>query len=336
MTPALAFVTGGTGFIGRLLVEELSRRGWAVRVLARDEGKFRQFFSLLDNVECQKGDVLDPSALVTGLRGASLAFHLAGVTKAVRAADFDRGNHQSCRVLAEAVQSAGGGLERLLHVSSLAAAGPSPTPDPPEDFDPPRPVSRYGWSKLRGEEELRPLDGLVTVFRPPAVFGPADTDVFRFFQTVRRAFIPVPGFDGKRISLVWAPDLVRAMADAALAPACAGRTYYPCFADPVSWAELGALVAQAFGVRRRAVRLPNVLLALAGAWAGALATVTRRPGILSLDKYREGRERWWVCSSRGAERDFGFRPAAGLAGAVRATANWYCEKGWLRRGKSSR
>lgn len=336
MTPALAFVTGGTGFIGRLLVEELSRRGWAVRVLARDEGKFRQLFSSLANVECLKGDVLDPSALTTGLRGARLAFHLAGVTKAVRAADFERGNCHACRGLAEAIQAAGGGLERLLHVSSLAAAGPSPTPDPPEDFAPPRPVSRYGWSKLHGEEELRPLGGLVTILRPPAVFGPADTDVFRFFQTVRRAFIPVPGFDGKRISLVWAPDLARAMVDAALTPACAGRTYYPCFAEPVSWAEFGALAAQALGVRRRPVRLPHLLLALAGAWAEVLTAVTRRPGILSLDKYREGRERWWVCSSRGAERDFNFRPAVGLAEAVRATADWYCENGWLSRGRPSR
>lgn len=331
MSGLTAFVTGGTGFIGRLVVEELRQRAYHVRVLARDSLKFDKLFGGLEDVEAVPGDALDRRALLRGLRGVSLVFHLAGVTKAVRSADFQAGNQEACRVLRETIQLNELRVDRVLHVSSLAAMGPSPTAEPPEDFDPPAPLSRYGCSKLAGELEMQILrDSVpVTVVRPPVVFGPADTDVFLFMRTVWRSFIPILGHDEKRVSFVFAPDLARGMIDAALCPAAAGKAYYLCYPEPLRWSEFGAWVADALGVTRRNRRIPHAALAVAAIFAELWARLARRPTILNLDKYREGVRPYWVCSPRAAQADFGFQPACSPAEAVRRTVAWYREHGWL-------
>ena len=71
-----AFVTGGTGFIGRPLIRKLLKRGYSVSALARSEQGVADLAAL--GAETIRGDILNVSSMREGMRGSDVVFHLAG------------------------------------------------------------------------------------------------------------------------------------------------------------------------------------------------------------------------------------------------------------------
>src|SRR5258708_1890892 len=112
----MTVVTGGTGFIGTHLIEKLASAGEAVRALVRRKTVLPR------GVEAVSCDLAGGMGLEDALRGADTVIHLAGVTKALRSEDYYTGNVRVTENLARAL--AGRGM-RFVHVSSLAAIGPS-------------------------------------------------------------------------------------------------------------------------------------------------------------------------------------------------------------------
>ncbi len=117
----MILVTGGTGFIGSHLVERLAAQGRAVRCLVRPTSGLRDLPQT--GIQVVRGDLESGAGLADALRGVDTVIHLAGVTKARAPIDYDRGNAAATAQLVRAAGS--GGLRRFVHVSSLAAAGPS-------------------------------------------------------------------------------------------------------------------------------------------------------------------------------------------------------------------
>ncbi|PSQ73922.1 MAG: NAD-dependent epimerase, partial [Bacteroidetes bacterium QH_9_64_21] len=113
-----AFVTGGTGFVGSHLVEELLRRGTdEVRCLVRTDPKW-----LADlDVEYVRGDLSDVEVLWEALDGVDEVYHVAGRTRAPTEKEFYEANVQATLNLMGAVQHAAPDLDRVLVTSSLAA-----------------------------------------------------------------------------------------------------------------------------------------------------------------------------------------------------------------------
>ena len=112
-------VTGATGFIGSHLLDRLPG---PVRCLTR-----RQSAPTHASAEFVRADLATGAGVADALRGVDTVIHLAGVTKALRPADYFAGNARATETLARA--AAGRGI-RFVHVSSLAAAGPSPDAAP--------------------------------------------------------------------------------------------------------------------------------------------------------------------------------------------------------------
>ncbi|MFQ5698961.1 MAG: NAD-dependent epimerase/dehydratase family protein [Myxococcota bacterium] len=330
-------VTGATGFIGRHLVREVAREG-SVELLALVRSSSRVDALRRSGVTLVTGDVLDRGSLEAAVRGVDVVFHLAGLVRALRAHELDRVNRDGVRHLVEACASRQS-PPALVLVSSLAAAGPSED-RPRVESDPPRPVSSYGWSKLAGENAAAGLarEVPITVVRPPIVFGASDRATGTLFRLVARGWHLAPGPDDRRYSLVHAEDLARMLMRAAergerLADACEdpGRgRYFAAFDAAPTGRELGLLLARALGRERvRTLRPPDLMTWGTAALADAAAWITRRPGVLSWDKAREMTAGSWTCSSRKAERDLRFEPAAPLEERLRETAAWYRSEGWL-------
>lgn len=323
----MILVTGGTGFIGGHLVDRLVAGGRPVRCLVRRSstaGKLPQA------VELARGDLESPAGLTEALRGVDTVIHLAGVTKARTAADYHRGNAVATANLLRAAADVG----RFVHVSSLAAAGPSTADRPLTEADEPRPVSHYGRSKLAGEEAVRnsPLRGRAVIVRPPVVYGPGDRDVLQVLRTVARGWMAQAGSAPRRFSHIYVGDLVDGLVVAA-GPTCAGvggQIFYLANAMPVSWEEFGRVAARLMGCEVRMVAIPESAANVLGLCAEWWTRLSGRPGILSRDKVREACCPGWVCDPGRARRELGFRASTGLEEGLRRTLDWYKEAGWLK------
>lgn len=324
-------VTGATGFIGVNLVETLARGGARPRVLLREPRRLPA--ELATAVEPVIGDLHDPAALRQLVGGAATVLHLAGLVRASNEAAFDRANRSGTAnlvdVLADVAPTA-----RLVHVSSLAAAGPSPDPAGRAPGDEPSPFSAYGRSKLAGEREARRHGGPWVVLRPPAVYGPRDIDILQFFRLAARGVVPIPA--GERfVTVVHVADVVRAVL-AAAGGAATGRVLHLGEPSPRRMAELVAVIAAAGGVRARILPLPAWVLKVAGRAGDALQGLGFRKVAMTSDKAGELLARHW--SARTAESI----EALGLAGYVpfelgaAATWEWYRRHGWVPRAKMRR
>jgi nucleoside-diphosphate-sugar epimerase len=174
-----AFVTGGSGFIGRRLIARLASDGWSVRALARSPSAAGTVSGA--GAEPVTGDLENVEALHAGAEGCTAAFHAAAhLGEWGSRAEFERVNVGGTRNVLEAC--AGAGVRRFVHVGTEAALL---TGEPLRNVDetaPLRPDSRssYSATKALAEQAVRAAnrDGFETVVvRPRLVWGAGDTTI---------------------------------------------------------------------------------------------------------------------------------------------------------------
>ena len=215
-----------------------------------------------------------------------------------------------------------------MHVSSLAAIGPSLDGTPVlEDADP-HPVTPYGKSKLAAERIVRRLVPEAVIVRPPVVYGPRDTDVFHLFKSVSRGMLVEIGGGERWAQAIYVKDLVDGILAAARSPKASGRAYFLAHAKAISWTGLGSVAAKIMRKRPRVVRVPVGLASAIGGLAEGWSGLTRKPGIISRDKVREAVCRYWTCDTRRAAEELGFVAGTPLEAGIAETLAWY----WRRVG----
>lgn len=319
----MLLVTGGTGFIGSHLVEALCRRGAQARCLLRRDRP------LPSGAHAARGDLVSGAGLEDSLQDVDIVIHLAGVTKALSPREYYAGNVLATENLAKAILKTARQI-RVVHVSSLAAIGPSLDGQPVSEDTPPHPVTHYGKSKLEGERIVRALLPQAVIVRPPVVYGPRDTDVFQLLKTISQGFaVEIAG--GERwAQMIYVHDLVEGLFAAACTPRAAGRDYFLAHPKAVSWAELRSAAARLMNRRVRVVTIPSGVAYTVGACAELWSKLTRKPGIVSREKIREALYPAWTCDTRRAAEELGFQAQTGLDAGLAVTLAWYKEAGWLK------
>jgi nucleoside-diphosphate-sugar epimerase len=327
-----ALVTGATGFIGRHLCAALRAAGDDVTALVRPSSNRGALEAL--GVGFAVGDVNDAASVAAAVdgAGAEVVFHLAAMLGSPWHPDFLRTNAAGVRHIAAACAAAAS-APRLVITSSMAASGPSPGRPRVED-DPPEPVSRYGASKLAGEQAARELAARVpiTVVRPPIVFGGGDRAMLPVFRLAARGLAVAPGAGA--VSLSHVADLVTLIRAAAagetLAPdGTPGHGVYFGGADESpTIPELARRVAAVVGRRALVVPVPRWVVRAGGA-VGELWGRAGGYDLFSRDKAREALAGDWVCSTAKARSQLGWAPAAPLDARLAETAADYRSAGWL-------
>jgi nucleoside-diphosphate-sugar epimerase len=325
-----ALVTGATGFIGSHLVDHLAGRNYSIRCLVRKTSDTRWIRNV--PVEYVYGDLFTPEALRDAVADVDYVYHSAGITKAKTSDEYYRGNTTGTRNVLEAAAAHATRLKRFVHISSQAAAGPSPTRTPITEEASPHPITAYGQSKWKSEEECHSMAGRVpfTIVRPPAVYGPREKDIFTFFSTMNRGLQPMIGLKDKYVSLIHVSDLVRGFILAAESDIALNQTYFISSREIYSWKELGDVTRAILGKRALRVRIPEPVVYVVSAFAEFFALFNSRPAILNIEKGRDIVQDYWTCDSSKAKRDFGFEEEISLEAGMRETVEWYRAEGWLR------
>jgi nucleoside-diphosphate-sugar epimerase len=316
-------VTGATGFIGSHLVDALVRQGFEVHCIVRDTAKLR--FLEGANVNLIKGDCSDFKSLEDAVKGFDYIFHLAGVTKASRDEDYFAANAAATGNIIKAVVENNPEVKRFVHLSSLAAAGPSPDGALLTEDMPSEPVSVYGRSKLQGETLAYAAKGRipVTIIRPPAVYGPRDRDLLVFFKMVKSGIVPYWG--KSYYSFIYVDDLINGIILSAQSREAAGEIFYMTDGNVYSSDDIIAAISEALLKTPIKLSIPKFVMPL----LGLVSEKIKGAGIINADKIRELRHSFWVCSGQKAVEKLGFEPKVKIKEATVWTADWYKIHRWL-------
>jgi nucleoside-diphosphate-sugar epimerase len=276
------------------------------------------------------GEFHDPETLARAIQDIDVVFHLAALTRARSEQEYTAVNGEGTLALMQVIHTAQPRPRRLVYVSSLAAAGPATNGVPVGPADPPRPITAYGRSKLKGEQACRAAaeDLEVVILRPPAVYGPRDRDLFLSFRLATHGILPVPTGPERHLQFIHVHDLVEAILRAATAPHAAG-VYHVAEPQAYSWREVGQWIAQAVGRRVRTVRVPQWGVRAAAMMSEWGAALRGQATIFNREKVQEMLAPGWLCETEGAKRDLGFAGRIPLPTGLTTTAAWYREQGWL-------
>lgn len=254
-------VTGGAGFIGSHLAEQLVQQGDHVVVLDNlSTGRLENLSRVAHEVEFMRGDINDPQLLTKAMKGVSVVFHEAALGSVPRSVEDPQTTHinnanGTFNVLLAARDE---GVERLVYAASSSAYGDSPAL-PKDESMLPDPLSPYAVTKLTGEQYAAAFSkvySLETVsLRYFNVFGPRqDSDsqyaavIALFIRQMLSGIAPTINGDGG-ISRDFTPvaNVVHANLLAATAPAANGRVINIALGGQVTLHELVAAINELLG-----------------------------------------------------------------------------------------
>jgi NADH dehydrogenase len=242
-------LTGGTGFVGKSILDELIRNGHTVRLLVRDPARFKP---RVPGVEPVRGNILAPEGLTESAQGTEAIIHLVGIISECGSNTFEQVHVEGTRSVVNAARNAG--IRRFIHMSALGTR--------------PQAVSRYHQSKYAAEESVRNSGLDYSVFRPSLIYGPDDQFVNLFAKISRWSpFLPVMGTGTSRMAPIAVESVAKAFVGALSEPSSIGKTYDLCASETLSFDGILRTILLVLGRRRLLLHIP---LPVARAQAGFL------------------------------------------------------------------
>jgi nucleoside-diphosphate-sugar epimerase len=322
----LTLVTGGNGFLGRYIVEQLLARGDRVRVVGR--GAYPELAAL--GAECVRADLAAPesaAALARATRGVEVVFHTAakaGVWGPFE--EYYRSNVTGTQRLVRAAEKAG--VPKLVYTSTPSVvfgdedvAGVDESAPYPERY-----LSPYQQTKALAERFVLDRDELaVTAIRPPLIWGPRDPHIFpRILDRAKRGLLAQIGDGTNIVDVTYVENAAEAHLLAAdrlgAGSPLRGRAYFIGQERPVNlWEFIREVVARAgYTPPTRTVPLSRALLAVrAVERTYRLLGVKAEPPFTTLAVTQLARSRWFDLSA--ARRDLGYGPRITIEEGLRRT-----------------
>lgn len=245
----LVAIVGGSGFIGRYLVQDLARTGVRMRIVVRNVpvAQLLKPLGTLGQIDIIAGDVRDASSLAEAMRGATAAVNLVGILDGTPSL-FDAVHARGAGNVAQAAATAG--ARAFVQVSAIGADAKS--------------AASYARSKAAGEAAVHRAFPAATVVRPSIVFGREDAFLNRFAGMAKSMLPVMPVVAGKtRFQPVYVGDVAQAISMALAAPErFGGQTYELGGPRIYSFRELLAWILREVRADKPLVDVPDEVAAL--------------------------------------------------------------------------
>jgi nucleoside-diphosphate-sugar epimerase len=299
-------VTGGAGFIGSHISEELLRRQHRVRVVDSLVTGYQR--NLRDGVEFVQGDLADAAVARAAVAGMDYVIHQAAIPSVPRSVDKPEESHRANvdATLQILLASRDAGVKRVVFAGSSSVYGDQPVL-PKTETMPTSPLSPYALQKLMGEMYLQMftrLYGLETVTtRYFNVFGPRQDPgspysgvISLFIKALTDGTTPIIyGDGGQTRDFTYVTNVVDGVLRAAETPGVGGQVFNVATSSRISLNELLATLKKIFGSDVEPI-------------------------------YREARQgdvRDSQADITKAETMLGYKPTVGLEEGLRKTVEWY-------------
>jgi UDP-glucose 4-epimerase len=260
-------VTGGAGFIGSHLAEELVLRGHQVRVVdSLITGNRRNLDHIAASCDFVEGDLADPAVCSAVVAGIDYVLHQAAIPSVPRSVKdpvtSNRNNIDASLNLLVAARDAG--VKRVVYAGSSSAYGDTPTQPKREDM-PPNPLSPYALQKLVAEQYcglFTRLYGLETVtIRYFNVFGPRQDPgspysgvISLFAKALLEGHQPIIYGDGEQTrDFTYVANVVDGVLRAVEAPKAAGEVINVATGGRISLNELLRTMNATMGTNLQAI-----------------------------------------------------------------------------------
>jgi nucleoside-diphosphate-sugar epimerase len=324
-------ITGATGFIGPHLVRTLAHKGNTCRCLVRSNSKTDSLKEL--GVELVEGDITRADTLKGIAEGMDRVLHMATLGHmsnfSVTESMFEAINVQGTKNLMEEALRAG--VRRVVHCSTVAAMGICHDVPATEESSC-NPHHPYGRSKLQAEQNvlsmIREKNLPAAIIRFSMVYGPGDArDIFKLTRMAKKGLFPKVGNRPKLTPLIHVDDAVRGLLLAA-EKGRFGEIYLITNRDSLPFDAIRKILQKALGVKRFPLYVPEWAALAIGSLAenifpllGKIPPVSRK----NIESTLADR----VFSIEKARREMGFNPQVDPVEGLRATVEWYKEKGWI-------
>ena len=305
-------VLGGSGFIGRYIVQRLAARGDVIPVGCRhaQEAKFLMPLGNVGQIATINATIGDEHVLHAFLAGNDALVNCVGILRESGAQTFERAHHTGPARLARLAREAR--IERFVHISAIGADS--------------RSTSAYARTKAAGEAAVRDAFPTVTILRPSVVFGPEDQFFNRFAAIAAISpVLPLIGGGHTRFQPVYVGDVANAVLKCLDDPTTAGRTYELGGPKVYTFRELIQLLLDE--IRRKRL-LANLPFGLAAAQARLMSILPSPP--LTADQVELLKRDNVVSSSALTLSTLGITPTA-IEGILPTYLERFHRGGWYER-----
>ena len=270
LSPKLATVFGGSGFIGKHVIRALVRDGWRVRVPMRRPhlGLDLKVIGNVGQVQLMQSNLRFPDSVARALEGADAVVNLVAILYEQGPQTFEAVHVEGAQTLAKAAAA-----QDIAHVAHISAIGADPESE-----------SHYARTKGEAEAILRAAVPTADILRPSIVFGSEDEFFNRFAGMAGLApALPLIGGGKTRFQPVWAGDVAEAVARV-LGQGTTGETYELGGPRVYTFRELMEFMLAIIDKRRLLVPVPFGAAGLLGKIGQSLGRLPLVPTLITEDQ----------------------------------------------------
>ena len=328
-TPAL--VTGATGFVGSAVARTLLEAGFPVRLLTRRGSDRRNLEGL--EAEIVEGDLRDAASLKRAVAGCGALFHVAADYRlwAPNPDELYQANVEGTRALIGAAAEAGVG--RIVYTSSVAVLGIPKDGTPGHETTPVTVadmIGHYKRSKFLAEDVARDFatkGAPVVIVNPSTPIGPRDVKPTPTGRVVRDAAAGrMPAYVDTGLNVAHVDDVANGHLLAYFKGVIGER--YVLGGEDLSLRQILEIIADIVGRRPPKIRLPHAAVMPVAYVAEALARITGKPPVATIEEIRMSKKRMFF-SCEKARRELGYVPRPARL-ALEDAVTWFRDNGYLR------